>query len=180
MSHHSSLTAVSDAPQTDDRAPRPLPDRWTRPYRLGPWRVAVAALALMLASYLMIAALLMAAASNSGGAMTWLVLAVVVIAASLRLLRMGVWVSGKGLRQTGFFFTVTVPWRQVVAVRTAQQPVKVLGLPRTVQGQALLITRRGGEQLRPLLTDHNADFLGRVESFDVAADAIEAWATEPR
>lgn len=169
----------------DEYAPgRVLPhdaqDRWMRPYRPGPWRVGAAALALMLVSYLLFAALIMAAARSADGAVTCVAAAVVVIAATLRLLRMGVWLSGKGMRQVRYFATTTVPWQDIASVRTAQQPVKVLGLPRTVQGQALLITRRGGGPLRPLLTDHNADFLGRVEAFDVAADAIEGWATELR
>ncbi len=53
------------------------------------------------------------------------------------------------------------------------------GLPRTVQGQALLLVRESGEPL-PLLTDHNADFLSRPEAFERAADTIEAWADEYR
>lgn len=163
---------------------RPLPhaahDRWMRPYRPGPWRVGMAALALMLASYLMFAALIMVAAGSVRGAGLCLGLAVLVIVVTLRLLRVGIWLSGKGVRQVGFFATSTVPWRQVGTVRTAQQPVKVLGMPRTVQGQALVISRRGGEPLRTLVTDHNADFLGRVEAFDIAADAIEGWAAELR
>ncbi|MBY8879529.1 hypothetical protein K7862_18065 [Streptomyces sp. PLK6-54] len=161
---------------------RPLPhaaqERWMRPYRPGPWRVGIAALALMLASYLMFAALIMVAATSVQGAGLCLGLAVLVIVATLRLLRVGVWLSRKGLRQVTFFSTVTLPWRQVAGVRTAQQPVKVLGMPRTVQGQALVIVRRGGDPLRTLVTDHNADFLGRVEAFDIAADAIEGWAAE--
>jgi len=180
---YQSLTAL--APESAEHTGgRPLPhaarDGWMRPYRPGPWRVAAAALALMLAAYLMFAALIMVAAGSVQGAGACLGFAVLVIACTLRLLRMGVWISGKGLRQVGFFVTVTLPWRQVGRVHTAQQPVKVLGLPRTVMGQALLISRRGGQMLRPLMTDHNADFLGRVEAFDIAADALEGWATELR
>jgi hypothetical protein len=160
--------------------PHTAPDRWLRPYRPGPLRVGVAALALVLASYLLVAAVIMVAAQSTSGGMTCLVAAVVVIGCTLRLLRMGIWLSGKGLRQTGFLRTVTVRWQHIASVRTAQQPVKVLGLPRTVQGQALVVTRRGGEPLRPLLTDHNSDFLGRVEAFDVAADAVEGWVAELR
>jgi hypothetical protein len=139
----------------------------------------VAALALMLAAYLLFAALIMVAAKSVQGGAVLLVIAVLIIVATLRLLRMGVWLSGKGLRQVGYFGTVTVPWQHVTAVRTAQQPVRVMGMPRSVQGQALLIERRGGA-LRPLMTDHNADFLGRSEAFDIAADAIEGWSLELR
>ncbi|WNI19828.1 hypothetical protein RLT57_24330 [Streptomyces sp. ITFR-21] len=160
--------------------PHAAQDRWMRPYRPGPWRVGTAALALMLAAYLLFAALIMGLAGGRSGAVTVLLAALAVIAATLRLLRTGVWLSGKGVRQVGYFSTVTLPWGRVGTVRTAQQPVKVLGLPRTVQGQALLVSRRGGAALRPLLTDHNADFLGRIEAFDIAADAIESWAAELR
>ncbi|WP_031521687.1 hypothetical protein [Streptomyces sp. NRRL F-5123] len=178
-----SLPYTSATAEADDLgAGRPLPhldqDRWMRPYGPGPWRVGTAALALMLAAYLLFAALIMVAAQNTRGGALCLAVALLVIMAALRMLRVGLWVSGRGLRQTSFFSTVTVPWRKIAAVRTAQQPVKVLGLPRTVQGQALIITRKSGGSLRPQLTDHNADFLGRVEAFDVAADAIEGWAAE--
>ena len=78
-----------------------------------------------------------------------------------------------------FFSTTTVRWNRASAVRTVQQPVRWLGLPRTVQGQALVVVRQGGEPLH-LLTDHNADFLSRVEAFDRAADTVEAWGAEYR
>jgi hypothetical protein len=174
-----SAPAVDDLQATGRPLPNEVRDRWLRPYRPGPWRVAVAALALMLSAYLLLAAVIMAAAKNAEGGAVLLVVAVLVIAGMLRLLRMGVWISGKGLRQVGYFTTVTLPWSQVVSVRTAQQPVRVLGLPRSVQGQALVISRRNGP-LRPIMTDHNADFLGRAEAFDVAADALEGWAAELR
>ncbi|GAA4948153.1 membrane protein [Streptomyces heliomycini] len=57
------------------------------------------------------------------------------------------------------------------------------GLPRTGAGQALVIARRGrsAESPAPLLTSHNADFLGRDKlAFDRAADTVEAWAAEYR
>lgn len=90
------------------------------------------------------------------------------------------WVSSHGLRQVGLLVTRTVPWGQVGAVRTVQQPVRWLGLPRTVQGQALVLVRRnrGAEAAVPLLTTHDADFLARHEAFDRAADTVEAWAAE--
>jgi len=180
-----SLPFRSAATADDEYATgRPLPhaarDHWLRPYRPGPWRVGVAALALMLAAYLLVAALIMAAAKSIHDAGVLVIVALLVIAATLRLLRCGVWLSGKGLRQVRYFRTLTIPWQNVTSVRTAQQPVRVLGLPRSVQGQALIVVRRGSGPLRPLVTDHNADFLGRVEAFDIAADAIEGWSAELR
>jgi hypothetical protein len=155
-------------------------DRWRRPYRPGPWRVGAAAVGLLLASYVLFAAVVIALTGTVGGAGVVFGIALLIIASALRLLRVGVWVSARGLRQVGFFVTRTVGWDRVVAVRTVQQPVRWLGLPRTVQGQALVLERREGasSEVPPLLTTHNADFLARFEAFDRAADAVEAWAAE--
>jgi hypothetical protein len=135
---------------------------------------------LVLAAYLLFAGVIIGMAKGPSGAGVCLAVSALVIISALRLLRVGFWLSAKGLRQCRLFSTVTVPWDQVTGVRTAQQPVRVLELPRTVQGQALIVTRTNGQQLRPLITDHNADFLGRTEAFDMAADAIEGWAVEMR
>ncbi|MFE1915552.1 hypothetical protein [Streptomyces anandii] len=169
-------TADDVALPFDDR------ERWRRPYRPGPWRVGMAALLLLLASFLLFAAVVIALTDVVSSAGFCLGIALVVIAAALRMLRMGVWVGARGLRQVSFLVSRTTPWDQVVNVRTAQQPVRWLGLPRTVQGQALLMTRRGRapEDVPPLLTTHNADFMGRPSAFDRAADTVEAWAEEYR
>ncbi|MEU6978838.1 MULTISPECIES: hypothetical protein [unclassified Streptomyces] len=172
------LTADRAFDATDDIAlPFDDHDQWRRPYRPGPWRVGMAALALLLASFVLLAAVIIAVAGALGGAAFTFGVAALIILASLRLLRMGVWVSRAGLRQVTFLATRTVPWPKVSEVRTAQQPVRWLGLPRTVQGQALMLVRHGGEQTQ-LLTDHNSDFLSRVEAFDRAADTVEAWNAE--
>ncbi|MEU3686647.1 hypothetical protein [Streptomyces narbonensis] len=152
-------------------------DQWRRPYRPGSWRVGAAALALLLASFVLLAAVIIVAAGGFAAAGVTLGIAVLVILAALRMLRVGTWVSRAGVRRVGFLTTSTVPWPKVTSVRTVQQPVRWLGLPRTVQGQALVLGRQGGEQLL-LLTDHNADFLSRVEAFDRAADTVEAWNAE--
>jgi hypothetical protein len=165
--------------QTDDVAlPFDDHDQWRRPYRPGPWRVGAAALLLLLASFVLIAAMIIAFAGAMPAAGACLLLGLTVIAAALRLLRMGVWVSRHGLRRVAFFMTSTTQWRRTSELRTVQQPVRWLGLPRTVQGQALVLARQG-EPLT-LLTDHNADFLSRPEAFDRAADTIEAWGAEYR
>ncbi|MEU6668199.1 hypothetical protein [Streptomyces sp. NPDC046727] len=162
--------------------PYDAPERWRRPYRPGPWRVAVAALWLLLASLVLFAAVLIALTGSLSTAGAVLVAGLAIVACALRLLRMGVWVSRRGLRRTGFLLTRTVPWARVVSVRTVQQPVRWLGLPRTVQGQALELVRkdRRAEDTPPLLTTHTLDFLGRPVAFDRAADAVEAWAAENR
>ncbi|MEU7062057.1 hypothetical protein [Streptomyces sp. NPDC046197] len=171
-------TADDVALPFDDR------ERWRRPYRPGPWRVGAAALLLLLASFVLFAAVVIALTGALTGVPSSAAIvfgvALAVIAGALRLLRMGVWVSVRGLRQVGFLVSRTTSWGQVVSVRTVQQPVRWLGLPRTVQGQALMLVRRSrpADDLPPLLTTHNADFLGRLEAFDRAADSVEAWAAE--
>ncbi|MEU9595175.1 hypothetical protein ACGF7W_40040 [Streptomyces sp. NPDC048219] len=157
-------------------------DQWRRPYRPGPWRVGAAALTLLLASFVLFAAVIIAVTDSPSSAGVVFAVALVMIVCALRLLRMGVWVSARGVRQVGFFTTRTVAWQQVATVRTVQQPVRWLGLPRTVQGQALLLVRQGraGDASPALMTSHNADFLARPEAFDRAADTVEAWAAEYR
>lgn len=178
------LTADRAFDEAADDAALPFDDRdhWRRPYRPGPWRVGAAALLLLLASYVLVAAVIIAFADSLAGAALCAGLAAVIIVSALRLLRMGTWVSAHGLRRVAFLTTQTVPWAQVVTVRTTQQPVRWLGLPRTVQGQALILVRRDQRADGPsfLLTDRNADFLARHEAFNRAADSIEVWADEYR
>jgi hypothetical protein len=170
----------------DSEAPSgvPLPhteqDFWRRPYRPGPWRVATAAVILLIAAYLLISAMIIVMAGSPAGAGVTGVAAVLAISFALRLLRMGIWVSPRGLRRVGLLRTRTLRWRDVSGIRTVQQPVRWLGLPRSVQGQALVIERRRGEPLGTLLTDHSVDFLSRPEMFERAADVLEAWSFEQR
>ncbi|MGW7025231.1 phage holin family protein [Streptomyces decoyicus] len=170
-----------DAPAADSAAlPHDEPDHWRRPYRPGPWRVGAAAVFLLLASFVLISAMIIAMAGSLPGAAACAVLGAVLIAFAVRLLRVGVWVNAHGLRQVNLLRTTTEPWSAIAAVRTRQEPVRWLGLPRTVQGQSLIIERTQGEPLRPLITDHNGDFLSRPEAFERAADVLEAWAAEYR
>nr|WP_202487033.1 PH domain-containing protein [Streptomyces sp. SID8354] len=176
---------TADRAQADGRAAPASPsydspDQWRRPYRPGPWRVAAAAVFLLLASFVLLSALIIALAGSPAGAAVCAAVGVLVIALALRLVRVGIRVSAQGLRQVNLLRTTTLPWSAVGAVRTVQQPVRWLGLPRTVQGQALRVERTQGEPLRTLLTDRNADFLGRPEMFERAADLLEAWAAEHR
>ncbi|MER7112745.1 hypothetical protein [Streptomyces sp. NPDC000229] len=164
---------------TDDDVALPFDDhdQWRRPYRPGPWRVGAAAVALLLASFMLLATMIIAFAGAPPAAGVCFALAALVVVCALRMLRAGTWVSRHGLRRVAFLRTTTLAWAQITDVRTVQQPVRLLGLPRTVQGQALVAVRKGGGQLA-LLTDHNADFLARVEAFDRAADTVEAWSAE--
>ncbi|MFJ8564132.1 hypothetical protein [Streptomyces sp. NPDC093514] len=155
-------------------------DRWRRPYRPGPWRVGIGALLLLLSAFMLLATMIIAFAGSWGGTVVCLVAALAVVGSAVQTLRVGVWVSPAGLRRVGFFVTRTLPWSEVGELRTVQQPVRWLGLPRTVQGQALTRSAPGGAEPPVLLTDHNADFLSRTEAFDRAVDTVGAWADEYR
>lgn len=135
---------------------------------------------LLLAAYLLISAVVIALAGTLAGAGVCVAMGSGVIIWALRMLRVGIWVSSHGLRQVGLFWTTTLRWSQVAAVHTVQQPVRWLGLPRSVQGQVLVVHRRDSEPLRALLTDHSADFLAKPEAFERAADVLEAWAEDYR
>ncbi|HEY8978204.1 MAG TPA: hypothetical protein VIU15_01320 [Streptomyces sp.] len=155
-------------------------ERWRRPYRPGPWRVGVAAVWLLVSSFVLFAAVLIALTDSVPEALAVFVTASAVIACAVRLLRMGVWVSARGLRHVGFLVTRTVAWSDVSGVRTVRQPVRWLGLPRSVRGQALVLERRGVEGTAVLLTSHNGDFLARGEAFARASATVEAWVAENR
>ncbi|MEU3777616.1 PH domain-containing protein [Streptomyces sp. NPDC032472] len=176
------LTADGAFDAQDDDAPLDHDDRdrWRRPYRPGPWRVAGSALLLLLSAFMLLATMIIAFAGGWAGAAVCLAAALGVIGTALRILMAGVWVSRTGLRRVGLLRTRSVAWSEVGEVRTVQQPVRWLGLPRTVQGQALTAAGRDGAELPVLLTDHNADFLSRAEAFDRAVDMVAAWADEHR
>lgn len=159
--------------------PHDEPDHWRRPYRPGPWRVGAAAVFLLLASFVLLSAVVIALAGAVPGSLVCAVLAALLIVLAVRLVRAGVWVSARGLRQVGLVRTTTRSWSATGPVRTVQQPVRWLGLPRTVQGQAVTVLD-GPDEPRVLLTDHDGDFLGRRDAFERAADVLEAWAHEYR
>ncbi|MBO8189642.1 PH domain-containing protein [Streptomyces spirodelae] len=154
-------------------------DLWRRPYRPGPWRVGSGALLLLLSSYVLFSALIITLAGGLPSGAICAGFGVLLVVLAVRLLRCGVWVSSRGLRQVGLLRTATLRWSEVAAVRTVQRPVRWLGLPRTVQGQALVATVPSDSE-RALLTSHNPDFLSRPRAFDRAADVIESWAAESR
>jgi len=152
------------------------PERRRRPYRPGPWRVGGAAVLLLLASYLLFSALIIVLAGSGSAAGVCVAAAALVIAFAVRMVGAGVRVSARELRRTGLIMSTTVAWQDVASIRTLQQPVRWLGLPRTVQGQVVLAERTSGGTPLTLFTSHDTDFLGRPEAFRAAADALDGWA----
>ncbi|MBB5116607.1 membrane protein [Streptomyces eurocidicus] len=179
------LTAARDDAAPAGPAPEvvlPYEDRARRrrPYRIGPWRVGGAALVLLLASCVLFSALIIAVAGSLPAAGICVAVAALLIAAAVRLVHVGVWLSPEGLRQVRLLSSTVVPWADVAGVRTVQQPVRRLGLPRTVRGQALVVARGRGEPVVTVVTDQGADFLGRPERFAGAVAAVERRVAEFR
>ncbi|MEU1806233.1 hypothetical protein [Streptomyces sp. NPDC019937] len=152
------------------------PERWRRPYRPGPWKVGGAAVLLLLASYLLFSALIIALAGSGSAAGVCVAAAALVMGFAVRMVQAGVRANERGLRRTGLFSSTTVAWQDVASIRTVQQPVRRLGLPLTVQGQAVLAERTSGGAPLPLITSHDTDFLGRPDAFRAAADALDEQA----
>ncbi|MEU7132713.1 hypothetical protein [Streptomyces sp. NPDC046261] len=169
--------AASPSPE-DPEDPYDNRHRWRRPYSPGPLRVGGAAVVLLLAGYVLLSALIIALAGSWIGAGVCGVLGALLITLAVRLVRTGIWVGPKGLRQLRLLSGTTLPWSEVTGVRTVQQPVRLLGLPRTVQGQVLVVQRAQGAPLPALVSDHGADFLGRPQAFAAAVDAVEDWVAE--
>ncbi len=171
--------------QTASRRPRdpgggrtaaPPGPAWRRPYPPGPFRVGMSAALLVLVTFLLAGAALDGLAGADGDVVRMLAAAVLVTGVALRMLRVGLWIGPGGLRAVTLLRTSTVPWDRVASVRTVQQPVRWLSLPRRVQGQAVVVRRTDGRALPELVTDSGPDFLGRRDRFGRAAEAFGAGA----
>ena len=88
---------------TADDLPLPFDDRdrWRRPYRIGPWRVGVAALVLLLASCVLFAAVIIGGTALTGGRGT-------VVGTFVGVLLLGIIGNGLVLRNISEF------WQPVV------------------------------------------------------------------
>lgn len=162
----------------DGERPPLTPSQWRRPYSVGPCRVGGATLLLALCPMLLLGALVSYVADGTVRALVAGVLAVLLVALAVRTLRMGVWVSSRGLRYVTWFRTRTLSWSRIAGIRTRQEPVRVLGTPRRSNGQAVLVEMTDGSVLEEVLSDHDADFLRRAEEFEETTAALLEWSRE--
>jgi hypothetical protein len=117
---------------------------------------------------------------TAGSATIELVVAVLLGAIWLGLLwrvsRLGVYVGNGGLRYIGPLCTVIVPWSEVRGVRLAQwRPGGLLSFV-PAQAVAIWIDRSDGAPVQTALTDKGAHFLGRLDAFERAFEAIRGEA----
>ena len=141
------LTADRDL-DLDDRCrgfapplPHDEPDHWRRPYRPGPWRVGAAAVLLLLASFVLFSAMIIAMAGSLPGAAACAVLGARCVIAVRAAAAAGRRVGQRARSAPGgpAAYDDRALERQSPPCAPCQQPVRWLGLPRTVQGQALIL-----------------------------------------
>ncbi|OIV36396.1 hypothetical protein BIV57_16485 [Mangrovactinospora gilvigrisea] len=164
------------APDPLDDAVRPPlhPSRWRRPYRIGGYRVGAATVLLALCPMLLLGSLLSYLAQSPVRAAVAAGIALVLVVLALRILRMGLYVSTRGVRRVRLLRTTKLRWHQVGELVVYQMPVRVLGTPRRRNGEAVALRRMsGGEPWEEIISSHNADFLSRTRKDDYR-DAVAA------
>jgi hypothetical protein len=159
--------------------------RWVRPYRPGPWRVALCALLLLVLLYGTAVALLALLRSESLADLVVRVLLVVAVFAAVvwglvRTYVCGVWVTDAGVRVVRPFGSREWTWAGVADVRSVPGAVRVLGTPVRARGEALVLVLADGTDVETPLTSRSPDFLGRPEAYDMAAGAVEGWLEQER
>jgi hypothetical protein len=92
------------------------------------------------------------------------VLAVLWVAGCWRIMRMGVYVSQRGVRVRGLVRTRTVAWRDIEHVRLHDAAHKI-GRLEIPSGMTVLIERRDGVAVQTSLWAQGVDFHGRPGAF---------------
>lgn len=152
---------------------------WIRPYRPGPWRVALAISGVLIT--LLPAILGFSALLSAGPVIPRLVVGASfgLIATGLAILvtrffAVGVYVNDAGVRVATIRTMAVYPWRLVTDISVAPR-----GRPRDhdsdVEGDVVVITVRDQGTIATPVHRRSPDFLGRDTSFDMAALALERW-----
>lgn len=156
--------------------------RWIRPYRPGPWRIALFLLGGIVFFIPMFSSLMILLTAEAA------LLPRLLVAGSLglvafgtgvivgRLFATGVYVNDFGVRILTTSGLVTLPWSEVADLSDATARAPVLGVPFLPStGRAVILTTRDGGPMRTPVTSRGLDFLGRAEAYDAAALALERW-----
>lgn len=148
---------------------------WIRPYRPGPPRVILALFGVLittLPTFLSLSILL-----GAGPVVPRLVYATAfgLLATGLaigiaRFFAVGVYVNDAGVRILTMRSMAVYPWRLIADVSTS--PTR--GDP-DAEGDRVVITVRDLGPIATPVRRHNMDFVGRPETFSMAALAIERW-----
>ena len=170
--------------------PDPIPpggykqSRWVRPYRPGLMRVLLslppALLAVAVAGLGVLGAFAqsswtgraigMAGTAAAAGVLIWL---------ALRVFSAGVWVTDNRVRILGVLGSNEMAWTAVVDV-AAVDGSRLLGTPLQIPGGTVVLRTSDGRTFRTPVCSGSSDFLGRPESFRIAAGALRRWWLECR
>lgn len=173
-----------------ERPPGPVDDayvqrRWIRPYRPGPFRVALALALLAATAFVTLSGFITTLTLPTrperllSGVVT-LAMAGSLTVVAARVLSVGVWVNDFGIRILGLAHRRQLRWPEVADVRRVPGPARVLGTPLRRGGETVWLVLQDGSDLETPLTDVGPDFLGRAEAYDMAAGAVERWFSETR
>jgi Bacterial PH domain len=189
MGHPGTVPAYRLWPEPD-KEPGPLDDayrqtRWVRPYRPGPYRVAVC---LGIVVVLLFATMVSMIAAYGSASVLELGLRGVIAAivygglvwAVFRAYLSGVWVTDESVRVVRPLSTRAWRWGDVADVRSVPGSTRLLGTPVRVDGHAVVLVLSDGSDVETPLSDRSGDFLGRSEAYDMAATAVEGWLEQHR
>ncbi len=173
-----------------EKPPGPVDDafvqkNWVRPYRPGPFRVAMALLVFAVTVYATFAGVIAVLTTPTGLGRLIAAVITVVIAGSLallgsRLMATGVWVNDFGVRIYGLVRTERIPWSAIADVRRVSGGARLLGSPLRSSGNTVWIVLLDGSDRETPVASRGPDFFGRHEAYDMAAGAVERWFEETR
>ncbi len=173
-----------------EKPPGPVDDafvqkNWVRPYRPGPFRVAMALIVFAVTVYATFAGVIAVLTTPTGLGRSIALVITVAIAGSLamlgsRIMATGVWVNDFGVRIYGLVRSERIAWDAITDVRRVRGPTRVLGSPLRGAGDTVWIVLLDGSDRETPVTSRGPDFLGRAEAYDMAAGAVERWFEETR
>ena len=154
--------------------------RWMRPYRPGPLRVAASLLLLGALGLVLQVALLTTFRAPSAldvaiRAVSAVVLLAVLAVGFSRCFLSGVWVSDHRVRVLRPLSTRVWSWAEVADVRSVAGPTRLLGGPIAISGLVVVLVLRDGTDVVTPVSSRSPDFLARPEAYDMAATALEGW-----
>ena len=155
--------------------------KWVRLHRMGPLRAAALVGLVMMTSWVALTSLIVATVPPTIlGRVIGLVIACAIVFAFgwfvVRIALAGVYVNDRAVRVLSLRGNTIVEWDQVIDVRRVPGRQPVLGI-RGLQrdGERVHVVLTDGEDMTTPLSTTSVDLIGRPETYDVAALALEDW-----
>ena len=155
--------------------------KWVRLHRMGPLRAVALVVLVMMTSWVALTSLIVATVPRTifGRAIGLLVALAIVCAFGwfvVRIALAGVYVNDRAVRLLSLRGNVIFSWDQVIDVRRVPGPQAVMGI-RGLQrdGERVQLVLTDGEDVPTPLSTTSVDLIGRAETYDVAALALEDW-----